>query len=414
MTARRSGPAMSDDVERNLDTQARRLMDLEAVIEQALTEETVGQTIAPAPQHQTYEQLTEFNDEFRAEQGWTSVELEETLTDSQRDALEKWRRRHRLQWSTVDLAMLGAVGLVGALSAWLDSETDSKVLALGTHLKDLDRVRGWEQAGARLPIDYMERGFGGPAHRIKSSGHDLARILDSLKQIRDGEFRGIAWLPDGVGMGVKDGRYAGTESWFEAAGLLAKHLGADIVTPMGLPIPGMSYLANCKNKALRDFARDSYSGMRPGEGWNLRSGLLTPGLAVTATELIVRTHVHGMAMLQTGSPRLDEREAGKRSELLLAAHTLVSAMSVGKVSFVVGGHLAMGNRRDAFRPQHIRHLNIPALLRAGTLAVTVTRNEVLRRRIPRAASWDQLLGETGLAWQLWRVPSEPARVVLES
>lgn len=51
-------------------------------------------------------------------------------------------------------------------------------------------------------------------------------------------------------------------------------------------------------------------------------------------------------------------------------------------------------------PSHIRHANIPALLRAGALAGTVVNDAYRASKIPSARSWDELVTATAQPWQL--------------
>ncbi|MGV9866974.1 hypothetical protein [Rhodococcus koreensis] len=151
-------------------------------------------------------------------------------------------------------------------------------------------MRAWERAGKRLPIDYTGPGFGGRAHRVRSPGHDLARPLEALRQIRAGEFRGVRWdYGDKHDVSVGS-RFREVDSLPEAPVLWAQHL-ADLVTPMSLPMPGSSWLYELDIRALRTFAHEVYLGRSAGNGLNVRSGILTPSLSVIVTEVIVRTHV---------------------------------------------------------------------------------------------------------------------------
>ncbi|MDE8649713.1 hypothetical protein PXH69_32595 [Rhodococcus qingshengii] len=93
------------------------------------------------------------------------------------------------------------------------------------------------------------------------------------------------------------------------------------------------------------------------------------------------------------------------SELLLAAHSLVSAISLGKVAAQITAHCVSGNYVRAVHPSHIRHANIPALLRAGALAGTVVNDAYQASKIPSARSWNELVTDTAQQWQLDLVES---------
>ncbi len=209
------------------------------------------------------------------------------------------------------------------------------------------------------------------AHRIKSAGHDLARPIEAIRQIMAGEFRGHLCQAGGATTPVAvGGKFRQVDTWAEAALRLAQHLFADVITPMSLPIPGMSFLYESDSKALRDFALHAYSGLEAGSGWSVRNGIVTPGMTVLVTEILVRTYVHLDVYQQTGTARLDPPQTRRRNELLLASHSLISAISLGKVAAQMTAHYYAGNYVRAVHPSHIRHANIPALLRAGALAGT--------------------------------------------
>lgn len=391
---------MSEDIERNLDTQSRRLDDIENLIRATLDDQQPAVSLEHGPRYQTYDELTTFNDDLRRRRDWTDVDLDEALTDQQRQAFELWQQKHRLTWSTSDLVAVGAVGVVGMMCTWFDASIDGSIRDRLTLLKSSGIVSGWEKAGKRLPIDYMGPGFGGRAHRVKSAGHDLARPIAAIKQIMAGEFSGTAWHTGVATQVVVGDKFQDINSTSEAALRLAQHLLADVITPMSLPIPGMSFLYESDSKALRDFALHAYNGLSAGNGWNVRNGIALPGMTVLVTEILIRTYVHLDLYKQTGTARLELPHKRRRNELLLAAHSLVSAISLGKVAAQITAHYYSGNYVRAVHPSHIRHANIPALLRAGALASTVVHDAYRASKIPSARSWDELVTETAQPWQL--------------
>ncbi len=396
---------MSDDIERNLDTQSRRLDDIENLIRATLDDQQPAVSLEHGPRHQTYDELTTFNDDLRAQREWTDVDLDAALTDQQRQAFESWQQKHRLTWSTSDLVAVGAVGVVGMMCTWFDTSIDSSLRDRLTLLKSSGIVSRWEKAGKRLPIDYMGPGFGGRAHRVKSAGHDLARPIEAIKQIMAGEFSGTAWHTGVATPVIVPDKFQDVDSASEAALRLAQHLLADVITPMSLPIPGMSFLYESDSKALRDFALHAYNGLSAGNGWNVRNGIALPAMTVLVTEILIRTYVHLDLYQQTGTARLELPHKRRRNELLLAAHSLVSAISLGKIAAQITAHCIAGNYVRAVHPSHIRHANIPALLRAGALAGTVVNDAYRASQIPSARSWSDLVTDTAQPWQLDLVES---------
>lgn len=174
-----------------------------------------------------------------------------------------------------------------------------------------------------------------------------------------GEFRGTA-LHTGVATRVVVGdKFQDVDSASEAALRLAQHILADVITPMSLPIPGMSFPYESDSRALRDFALHAYNGLSAGNGWNVRNGIALPGMTVLITEILIRTYVYLGHYQQTGTARLDLPHTRRRNELLLAAHSLVSANSLGRVAAQITAHYFSGNYVRAVHPSHIRHPNTP-------------------------------------------------------
>ncbi|MCR8897209.1 hypothetical protein M0655_02690 [Gordonia amicalis] len=389
-----------DEIELNLDTQARRLSELDDIIGSALKDEESMVELPETSHRQSYDELTAYNKQLRTQRGWEEVDLDQALTASQREAWENWLTKHRLEWRTSDYLAVGAAGLIGLLCCWFDSTIDRAVRDRLKGLKDTATLQMWESAGKRLPIDYMGPGFGGRAHRVKSAGHDLARPIEAIRQVMEGEFRGVRWV-DGVPQAVDQvGRFRGPLPTTEAASRLGQHLLADVITEMSLPIPGMSLLYESDSTALRDFALHAYSGLANGTGWNIRNGIANPSMTVIVVEVLMRTYVHGEALHRTGTAELDWPGQRRRTELLLAAHGLVSAISLGKVTAQMAAHAATGDYLRALHPSHIRHANIPALLRTGTLAATAVSDAYRASQIPSARSWDELVMATAQPWQL--------------
>lgn len=373
---------MDDSFDRNLDTISRRMAALEAATESALTDGDVV-IVRGEPMPASYAEMTEINDQLRAESGWSEIDLDAALTPGQRAQFESWRARQRIAWDHDDLLAVGVTGIIGALAAWFDSALDRAVVRSMEPIRRTKRMRAWERAGKRLPIDYTGPGFGGRAHRVRSAGHDLARPFEALRQIRTGEFRGVRWDHGEKETISKSGKFREVESAPEALVLWVKHLAADLVTPMSLPLPGSSLLYELDNRDLRKFAHAVYLGPSAGNGLNMRSGVLTPSLSVLATEVVLRTHIHAKAYVATGSADLDERRQTLRAELLLAAHGLAGAAAAGKTltRFVT--------LDDEQRWTALRHMNIPLALRIGCLAVENARAMQASHR-SSAEGWDEL------------------------
>ncbi|MCV7076030.1 hypothetical protein [Mycobacterium szulgai] len=258
---------MTDDFDRNLDTQRRRLDAMDTAVANLISGETTPSELLPtAPAPQSYEALTTFNDQLRLSNSWTDVDLDAALTPQQAEVLEDWRRRQRIRWTTADIAIVGLAGVLGTACIWFDAAVDRAVRQRLSAVAKTRVVRFWENAGKKLPIDYMGDGFGGRAHRIKSAGHDLARPFQALKQIMDGEFEGIRWSFGQRSTLKVSGRFDVVSSFEEALLRWIMHMGADVLTPMSLPIPGASLLYELDNETVSKLRCTRIRAYVPGKG----------------------------------------------------------------------------------------------------------------------------------------------------
>ncbi len=383
------GSDRPQSVAANLDAEYRRLDRIEALLDAALdesdiTDDQIG-AVRALPTVLSYDKITAVNERRRVDGDWAEPDLYALVTDAQRERLTAWRARERVPWVPSDFLVVGLAAATGVLACLFDTEVDAWVKGRLAALKDTEVLRGWEADASGLPIDYTGLGFGGPAHRVRSAGHDLGRPLAALAQIREGVFRGVRWT-DGQKVPVWSGQnpfgrpYNPVASYGEAMVLWAKHLAADFVTPMSLPLPGWTWLDELPFREVRKFAHDAYAGVERGAGMNLRSGLVTPALSVMAVEAIVTVHVHADAYCRTGSWALSPALGAKRAEMLLAAQGVVGAVSLGKAACEA---MTTG-------PFALRHLNSPMLLRVGRLALTVRWNSRKRDEM-RPQSWQDLL-----------------------
>ena len=354
---------MDESVQRNLDTQHRRLAELEENLDRMLAGDTaVSPPPAPEQPHH-YEELTATNDLLRAERAWNVVDLDAALSPALRAEFEHWQSRQRIRWALDDVAAVAVAGLIGTAAVWFDSTIDGAVRDQLKRIKDTELIRGWERDARRLPVDYMGQHFGGKAHRVRSPGHDIGRPFEALRQIREGEFRGFYW-EYGERVEVTAADYRPAASLCEALTLWGKHLVADAVTPMSLPLPGWTKLFELPWRQLRIFAHQTYEN-----GVNVRWATLST-LPVLSTEVVVRTHIHGRAMLARGSALLEPAEQSLRAELLLAGHSLVGAASLGKtltLALIASPVAAFG------------HINWPVLMRAAMMALQVVADARARR-----------------------------------
>lgn len=383
----------------NLDALSRDLDDIEALAAAALAGEPIdraaAQRIASTSMGLSYDELTALNQHRREAGAWGEAEIADILDPVALRQLDEWRKASRLPWERSDLVVVGVAGLIGALASLYDKQIDAAVLNGLSWLKKSDLLRQWERDAARLPLDYTGPKFGGPAHRVRSPGHDIGRFFNALNQVRTGTFVGTWWedsqrIVEQVTTTRSGMPFAHAEEAHLALALLLKHWAADFVTPMNLPLPGWSLLYEMPNRDLRKFAHDAYAGTNSGDGLNLRSGVFTPGLGMVATEVIIRTHTHLAAYRETGTPRLEVAGAAKRTEMLLAAHAAAGAVSLSKTAAAaVAGETVTA----------ARHLNVPVLTRVGMLALTV-RSDAATRTANQVPAWRRLLEDEAATWTL--------------
>ncbi|MGX1809362.1 hypothetical protein ACWIGI_26875 [Nocardia sp. NPDC055321] len=390
---------IDDDYIGNLDALTRDLDDIEKLAAAALSDSpgdlAVRERIASTPGELTYAGLTDHHRDRRAAEGWEPVEMADLLDPIALAQLDAWRAAQRIPWNHGDLIIVGIAGLMGALGNLFDEKVDAAVLGGLALLKKTKLLADWEKDTARLPIDHSGPKFGGPTHRVRSAGHDVGRFFTALAQVRTGTFEGTSW-DNGQRVVIRatttpSGQpFKQNSEWEVALALLLKHWAADFVTKMSLPMPGWTLLYEMPSKAVRTFAHDAYSGANYGQGLNLRSGILTPGLGMLATELIIRTHSHLDAYCIDDTVRLMSSRTAKHAELMLAAHSAAGAISLSKTAAAaVSGESALA----------VRHLNIPVLLRIGKLALQV-RADTAARASAEAPSWEQLLATEATSWTL--------------
>lgn len=382
----------------NLDALTRDLDDIEALAAAALNGRPLDQASADrilnAPPGLTYNALTEHNRQRREAEAWGDAALADIRDPTALRQLDVWRTARRLRWERSDLVVVGVAGFLGALANLYDPQVDAKVLEGLTWLKKTNLITRWEQDAKGMPIDYMGSKFGGPGHRGLSAGHDVGRFFNALNQVRNGTFEGNYWEYGERFVRVSTTTPLGTPypevEWHLALAQLLKHWVADFVTPMSLPLPDWTLLRDMPNRDLRAFGQEAYAGDHRGSGLNLRSGLLTPGLGMVATEVVIRTHTHLAAYRETGSPRLVEASSAKRTEMLLAAHAAAGAVSLSKTAAAaIAGETVVA----------ARHLNIPVLMHVGMLALKM-RSDTAGRAFAGAPDWTDFLEQEAATWTL--------------
>lgn len=395
--------ARTADAAERLDSVEETLARVEQSLRERRIDPVAAAPASPQPQLApvdgpgTWEELVAANQSWLREAGLADLALEDVLSAAELDLLESFDPLGRERWSVPDFVTVGGCAVIGVLATAFDAQIDAAIKTGLGGLRQTGLVQSWEAAGKQLPIDYTGPGFGGPGHRVRSAGHDIGRPFEALRQIMDGEFRGIEWDDGQMFTVVSDtsprGRPYVPHTLGEALLLWLQHLGADIVTTTSLPLPWWSKLYECDSRDLRKLAHDIYN---PGGGYgiNVRSMMISKTLPVISTEVIVNVKVHLDAHDRRGTFRLSADEALKRNEMLLAGHAATGLASLGKTA-ITAATLPPGTEWLA-----LRHVNAPALARVGWEGVKVVR-EHHRRRVDREIpTWADLIRLQAPPWEL--------------
>jgi hypothetical protein len=381
------------EVHDNLDAISQRLLEAERVLDEVIHDDHVTYRPDIPSDHgvSTFDELTQFHQQLRITAGWGPTQLEAALTPELHAQLQQIRSHERLSWEVNDYATVGLASLIGAFAALFDDQLSRAVGQGLAWLRGTDMVRGWEAGGHGLPIDYQGDKFGGPSHRVRSAGHDIGRPFAALRQIRSGAFEGF-YFQDGIKHVVTSTTnqfgtpYQPVPGLFDAIVVLLQHLGSDLVTPMGLPLPGWTKLAELPSRPIREFVNKTYAGQWAGHtsGPGLNSTwAMSQTLPVLAIEIILRTNAHLAAYTHRGELRLTPAEKAKLRETLLVAYSLNVAVCASKA--VIIGMVGEG-------PLAIRHLNLATMIRAGSCTAQVFADR--RKRAALAPpTWTELLHE---------------------
>lgn len=291
----------------------------------------------------TYEEITSSNISLLRDPGAFDAEFDDlfSVDDHRRIERELSQPIAREKWDKWDVVATFSGGIAGVVADFFTGGIDKQ---LSNWLSEI-KIKS-----PQVSIDYQGPSFGGPYHRVLSSGHDVLRVFSALWQIKNGTFTALRQVPGGFEWVTpstnQNGAPFDTFEGLEAFILWARHLLSDFVTPKSLPVPGMSWLMEMPNHEVRKFVIQLYQ-----HGYNLRF-LLVQALAPALVELIVRGYVFGREYQTTGAIKFPSAKRLKVTEMLLTAHALVMAINVGKVAI----------KCNAEGPLALRNLNIPSLV----------------------------------------------------
>jgi len=258
-----------------------------------------------------------------------------------KDSLNRPLER-KLKWTKNDFIAVFIAASLGSLVDCILSDRENKFTGKGSQFAEwLDDFHQHDGGG---PIDYQGPGFGGGYHRGLSKGHDIMRFVEAIIMFKTGRFEGIRYV-DGVAHKVVSAvNQYGTPyeqlSWIEAIAKYAQHMFADLFSSCSLPFPGSSLLVECGNRDMRIFAATMYH-----QGFNIKN-VMVQSLSTVMVEIVLRIYFGIDEMRRYGeSVEIQEdysnfeairrfiRPTGKDKlhEMLLLAHTIVTAVNVGKV-----------------------------------------------------------------------------------
>lgn len=247
-----------------------------------------------------------------------------------------------LKWTKNDFIAVFVAASIGSLVDFVLSDRENKLT--GKDSKFAEWLDEFHQHDGGGPIDYQGKGFGGGFHRGLSKGHDILRFVEAIIMFKTGRFEGIRYI-DGIAHKVVSGvNQYGTPyeqlGWIEAIIKYAQHMFADLFSSCSLPFPGSSFLVECNNRELRKFAATMYQ-----QGFNVKN-IMIQSLSTITVEVILRIYF-GIDEVKRYKDDIEIEEdysnfqaigkfirpTGKEKlyEMLLLAHTIVTAVNVGKV-----------------------------------------------------------------------------------
>ena len=232
----------------------------------------------------------------------------------------------------------------------------------------------WLSGMAKVPFDGVNEtgisGMGPRSHRVQTFGHDplLGWALGTM-DIMQGTLTGID--ATSVVHVVEVGNP--TPNLMVALGLQVAHLLSDVVTPMGLPLPGWTALlavpagaVGPDNLSVGEMARWMY--LRGYSTWHLA----TMATSVAVTEAFVRSYY---AIRQLLDPEYEHRVSVEKvraradrvgdepryRSLSLLAHSIATAGNAGKLILYGGNPLALNVAQWAILSRKlVQRLQTPA------------------------------------------------------
>ncbi len=274
-----------------------------------------------------------------------SLDYHSLVSASELSEIEKELNRalpRREKWVKGDFVAVFVAAAIGSLADIILSGRDNPLT--GTHSEMSKWLNQFHQHEGGGPIDYQGAGFGGGFHRELSKGHDILRFIEAIMMFKSGQFVGVRYNNGVASTVVSAVNQYGTP--YEQLGMIeaivryAKHMFADLFSTYSLPFPGSSFLVESGNRELRKLSADMYRN-----GFNLKNVMLQ-SLSTIIVEVILRLYFSVQAVraykdefelsedysnFETVKRFFRPENDDKLKEMLLVAHSIVTAVNIGKV-----------------------------------------------------------------------------------
>lgn len=332
-----------------------------------------------------------------------SLDYHSLVSEDELNEIEKELNRplpRREKWEKGDFIAVFIAASIGSLIDIILSDRNNKFTGKDSAFSEwLNQFHKHDGGG---PIDYQGKGFGGGYHRGLSKGHDILRFIEAIIMFKNGQFEGIKYI-DGVAHKVVSsvnqyGNPYEQLSLIEAIIKYAQHMFADLFSTCSLPFPGSSFLVESSNRNLRKLAATMYQN-----GFNIKN-IMIQSLSTIVVEVILRIYF-GIKSVQKYKEEFEVNEdysnleavkefikpssKEKLNEMLLMAHSIVTAINIGKVVIKKS-------------PWEINIIEIISIIRYAIPVVNgvISRNSEYSKLIRNAdeihGKWEQLASDTSL------------------
>ena len=249
------------------------------------------------------------------------------------------------KWVKNDFIAVFIAALLGGTTDFIFGNRNNPLTGQGSDFA-IELSEKFHNHAPNAPIDYQGEGFGGPEHRLKSKGHDILRFVEGIEMFKNGQFEGAYHVGHGkvVEAVVKANQY-GTPyeqlSTINAILAYAQHMFGDLFSSYSLPFPGYSFIMNSDNRALRKMTIDMYRN-----GFNCKN-IVIQSISTICIEVLIRIYYSIYAVQRMKNDIEVEEDYSnldlikeffvpgnkeKLMEMLLLAHTIVTAANVGKIT----------------------------------------------------------------------------------